>query len=179
MERRGWREIPLRRKQRNRKTRDRIMFGFGWVIEGKLAGMGRPGSSLSDLGQDLRLLAEEGISAIVTLTEDTLKPEPLEAAGFEHIHIPVWDMSAPSQGDIQRFVQFVSSLLEAGRAVSVHCAMGLGRTGTMLACYLVYSGMDAHQAIGLVREKRPGSIETNDQVDAVAAYARELSEARI
>ena len=155
------------------------MFGFGWVIKGKLAGMGRPGSPFTDLRQDLRLLSDQGISAIATLTEDNLEEEPLVEAGFEHIHIPIWDMTAPSQDDIQRFVQFVAEVLEAGKAVSVHCAMGLGRTGTMLASYLVFSGMDAQDAIKRVRDKRPGSIETRDQVEAVVTYACELSEAKI
>jgi atypical dual specificity phosphatase len=152
------------------------MFGFGWVIEGKLAGMSRPGSPFSDLGEDLDLLGEAGVSAIVSLTEEPLDREILRESGFAYRHIPIWDMSAPTQDDIRQFVLFVSEHLNAGKGVSVHCAMGLGRTGTMLANYLVYIGMDAQDAIREVRSRRPGSIETRDQAEAVMTYANGLSE---
>ena len=151
------------------------MFGFGWVIDGKLAGMGRPGSPFSDLGDDLDLLREAGISAIVSLTEEPLDHEILRKSGFEYSHIPIWDMTAPTQDDVHQFVLFVSQNLDAGKGVSVHCAMGLGRTGTMLASYLVYMGIDAQDAIRQVRSRRPGSIETRDQIEAIVTYAAGLS----
>ena len=48
--------------------------------------------------------------------------------------------------------------------LGVHCAMGRGRTGTLLACYLVAKeGYTAEQAIEETRKRRPHSIETRDQ----------------
>ena len=72
-------------------------------------------------------------------------------------------------------VLFISKAIAAGRPVGVSCGAGLGRTGTMLACYLVSNGLDAEKAINEVRAKRPGSIETKAQSDAVHAYAGQLS----
>ena len=58
----------------------------------------------------------------------------------------------------------------------MHCYWGLGRTGTMLACYLVkLCGMDAQSAITQVRYTRPYSIETYEQEEAVFDYAEYLS----
>lgn len=57
------------------------------------------------------------------------------------------------------------------QAVAVHCALGFGRTGTMLACYLVKErGLAAGDAIAEIRRLRPGSIETYEQEKAVFQF---------
>jgi atypical dual specificity phosphatase len=56
--------------------------------------------------------------------------------------------------------------------VAVHCGAGLGRTGAVLAAYFVARGMTANNAVGRVRRLRPGSIETDEQAEAVELYAR-------
>lgn len=57
------------------------------------------------------------------------------------------------------------------QAVGVHCALGFGRTGTMLACYLVKErGLAAGDAIAEIRHLRPGSIETHEQEKAVFQF---------
>ena len=61
---------------------------------------------------------------------------------------------------------------EKEMGVVVHCGAGLGRTGVVLACYFVNKGLSAQNAIARVRRLRPGSIETEDQADAVLDFAR-------
>jgi len=57
----------------------------------------------------------------------------------------------------------------------VHCLAGLGRTGTLLACYLVkYQKTSADDAIQKVREERPGSIQSYPQEEMIFQFAKSL-----
>lgn len=57
------------------------------------------------------------------------------------------------------------------QGVGVHCMHGHGRTGTMLACYLVKTGkMSGIDAINEIRRLRRGSIETHEQEKAVVQF---------
>ena len=151
------------------------MFGFSWIIDNELAGMGRPGWT-GTLEEDLADLSGQGIGALVCLTEDPTDESSVRAAGMEFLHIPIPDMAAPALEDIQRFAAFVEECVAVGRGVVAHCAVGVGRTGTMLACFLVARGMGPEEAIDSVREKRPGSVETQMQVDAVYEYGESLKD---
>jgi atypical dual specificity phosphatase len=68
----------------------------------------------------------------------------------------------------------IRDVLQRGRPVAVHCASGLGRTGTLLAAFLVSQGATAEGAIERVRSVRPGSVETLEQEQAIHAYAQRV-----
>lgn len=144
---------------------------FSFVIPGKLAGSSRPGR-FGDPRADLSDLLAQGIGAVVSLTEEPLDPVALREAGLRSLHLPIQDFQPPKAGQIDAFVAFVDSCLKEGRAVVAHCAAGYGRTGTMLACYLVSQGMKPDTAIRKVRRERPGSIETAEQEESVRAFHR-------
>jgi len=71
-------------------------------------------------------------------------------------------------------VAAVEDARRSGQKIGVHCLAGQGRTGTMLACYLVSQGKSPGEAISEIRDLRPGSIETPAQDRAVHQYARDL-----
>ena len=59
--------------------------------------------------------------------------------------------------------------------VMVHCAAGIGRTGTILACYLIkYQKYSAKKAIEKVRKERPGSIQSDRQELVVGLYEKHV-----
>ena len=93
-------------------------------------------------------------------------------------HIPVIDYTAPTLQQVKQAVAMISSCLDRNMPVAVHCVAGLGRTGTILACYLVAMEMPANNAIIVIREWRPGSIEIPEQEAVVYEYERFINETR-
>jgi protein-tyrosine phosphatase len=79
-------------------------------------------------------------------------------------------MTAPSREALDRAVAFLREEILARRSVLVHCGAGLGRTGTILAAFLVAEGVEAGEAIRRVRDARPGAIETFDQEKCIYDY---------
>jgi atypical dual specificity phosphatase len=145
---------------------------FSWVIDGKLAGHRAPSSD-----EELIWLKNRKILALVRMAEKSKsKVNSLQIAhlGLLDCHEPVPDFTAPTPPQINRMVEFITHSISNGRLVGVSCGAGLGRTGTILACYLVNQGWDADEAINEVRAKRPGSIETREQEEAIKAYASNM-----
>lgn len=139
---------------------------FGWVLEGRLGGMAFPTPA------HLRYLARrQRVGLVVTLTPEPLPTScrPIDTFGvrpLQFLHLPIADYESPTEEQIVAFMKEARATIKSGYGVVAHCHKGYGRTGTILACYLVgEEGLQPQQAIDLVREKRPGSIaRTQEQV---------------
>jgi atypical dual specificity phosphatase len=140
-----------------------------WIVPQRLLASAYPGEPEGLLG-----LSQLGIGVVVNLHERAHGPAHLASAGLSEVHVPVADFTAPSTEQLATGVQAIRAALANGQGVAVHCAAGLGRTGTLVACYLVSTGLDAAGAIARVRDARPGSVETAAQEAAVEAFARRL-----
>ncbi len=141
---------------------------ISWIIDGELAAFS------AFVLSDPELLTDEGICAIVSLTE-RFPTELVSQQRFATLHLPIEDMTPPEIEQIERFIDFVDGHVSDGCPVGVHCLAGLGRTGTMIACYLVSRGRSAQGAIDEVRQARPGSVQTELQEQAVARWERRIS----
>jgi atypical dual specificity phosphatase len=144
-----------------------VLLNFSWLEDDGIAGCAYPNDDAA-----LADLAALGISVVINLAERGHDPIALDRHGLVELHLPVADFTPPTPEQLEAGVAAIERARGAGRRVAVHCAAGLGRTGTLLAAYLVRGGMAPAEAIGRVRAVRPGSIETPDQRAAVEAYAR-------
>jgi hypothetical protein len=159
-----------------------------WVIPGVLAGMPMPfihwerrmnhGAALAAYDDDLPILHSAGIRAVVCLLNIPTDEPVYKAAGFDFLCLPVPDGSAPTMDQRHQFVEFVSLQRQAPKAVAVHCEAGLGRTGTMIAAYLISQGDSALQAIGRVRSVEPVAVETREQIFFLEQYVCSMKEQR-
>ena len=141
---------------------------FSWLIENKLAGSGIPTSF-----DELDWILKQGVTSIVTMTENALPEEWVSDIGY--LHVPTPDLTAPDMDRIDITVDFIHKKISNDQAVMVHCAAGMGRAGTILACYLVkYEQYSAKDAIKKIRKKRPGSIQSEIQELAITFYEKHV-----
>ena len=142
---------------------------FSWILHGSLAGSMGPTER-----RHLIYFERNDVTAIVRLEENTISGEPW---GFEELFEPVPDFGAPSVEQLDRIVSYVEQQIETWeRPTVITCAAGIGRTGTVLAAYLVNTGWEADEAIDYIRQMRPGSIQTTAQEDSVRQFSELVKE---
>ena len=143
-------------------------YKFSWLIENKLAGSSIPTST-----DEVQWVIEQGVKSIVTVREEPLEDDWIKDVNYLHVHSN--DMGVPEFDDLVSTVDFIHRRITNNEPVMVHCLAGMGRTGTLLACYLVkYQKMSADDAIQKVREERPGSIQSYPQEEMIFQFAKFL-----
>jgi atypical dual specificity phosphatase len=125
---------------------------INWIEPGELAASGIP------LGiKDLQSLVEQGIRAIVSLTEHPLTiqneitPQVLAELGLTCLHAPVVDQFPPDVATVQETAQFIDQMKAQDQPVLIHCHAGIGRTGTMLHAYYLVEGLSLAEAKAKVK----------------------------
>ena len=130
-----------------------------------LAASGRPTSF-----EEIKWIRNKGIHAILSLIEKPLPEVWFKDAGWKYLCIQIRDHTTPTVDQLDTAITFIEEMRHHRIPVLVHCAAGIGRTGTVLAAYFIkIKGHSAKNAIDVVRHIRPGSIEET-QEKAVYAY---------
>jgi hypothetical protein len=137
-----------------------------WVLPGRLMAGEYP-HALQEGAARLRFrwLLEAGVDFFLDLTEPGeygLRPYEsllLDEAALTGIpvvqrHMPIEDMGTPAPEEMRSILDVIDEALADGRNVYVHCYGGLGRTGTVIGCYLVRQGMGGEAALGEITRLR-------------------------
>ena len=141
---------------------------FSWIIENKLAGSAIPTSI-----DEVQWAIEQGVKSIVTIREDPLDDDWVKDVNY--LHVSSNDMGVPEFADLTYAVDFIHRRITNSEPVMVHCLAGMGRTGTILACYLIkYQKMSANEATEKVRRERPGSIQSYPQEEIIFRFEKFL-----
>lgn len=97
-----------------------------------------------------------GVTAVIRLNNQTYDSTEFRERGVRHFEMFFTDGTCPSK---QIVAEFLSVTEKEPGAVAVHCKAGLGRTGTLIACYAIkHYHFNAADLIGWMRLCRPGSI---------------------
>ena len=147
---------------------------------GKIQDFAMTGRWQRDLAVDMGRLASLGTTHLLCLLEpwelDVLQvpnlPAVTRACGIEYLSLPIRDAHAPEFAWETIWSKVRRVLLEhcqSGKVV-VFCKGGLGRTGLYAAILLQELGMSELSSVEMVRKVRPGTIETERQLEYVLNY---------
>ncbi|MEP7242201.1 MAG: ADP-ribosylglycohydrolase family protein [Gammaproteobacteria bacterium] len=159
-----------------------------WVIPGKLLAGEHPGGDTPEkTNERLERLMAAGIECFVDLT----MPDELDGydiclpIAVEYIRKPIRDHGLP--GKRAHMIEIQSALeqsLRSGLPTYVHCRAGIGRTGTVIGCFLVergLSGMDALDELNRLWKQCKRSLswaavpETDDQSEYVRSWIPQVA----
>jgi hypothetical protein len=139
-----------------------------WAEPGRLLAGGYPGSlDEAEARRKLRAILEAGVRLFVDLTEEDegLQPyAPLlveEAAGLGvaalHLRRPIADFGVPSEEAMRGTLDAIDASTARGDPVYVHCRGGIGRTGTVVGCFLVRRGLSPEGALAAIARGLEGT----------------------
>jgi hypothetical protein len=152
-----------------------------WVT-GTLAAGRYPGSKdTRTAAGHIARFEQSGVTRFVDLTDedDRLQPYAHLLQAAQRRECPIVDMGVPTVEEMLGTLDVIDAAIAEGEVVYVHCWGGIGRTGTVVGCWLVRHGSRPDDAIGLIRERRidlpvfrryPDSPQTAAQARFVHAW---------
>ncbi|GBP20882.1 Dual specificity protein phosphatase 23 [Eumeta japonica] len=159
-------DVAFKPERKNEDEDSYPPYNFSWFIDNKVAAMGWP----QTVG-NLNYLVDRGINRLITLSPERIPPILECQKPLKWSEIRINEFRAPTLKQILKFIEICQRSEIRGEVIGVHCRQGHGRTGVMLACYLVhFHDMAPERAILTVRLRRPGSVETYEQEKAVCYY---------
>ena len=123
-----------------------------WVVEGRLAAGAYPGKKgrreLEQVPEVIKQLLDAGIDRFVNLTQDYPGGTDAHLTHYDsyvepHAEVgryPIRDVYIPTEELMVEILDAVDNDLAAGHNIYVHCWGGVGRTGTVVGCWLIRHG---------------------------------------
>jgi protein tyrosine phosphatase (PTP) superfamily phosphohydrolase (DUF442 family) len=117
-------------------------------------------------------LAARGVTAVVNLRAE-FDDNDASIAPARYLHLPTVDDEAPTLDQLREGVTFIAAEIARGGGVYVHCGSGAGRAPTMVAAYLVSTGVTPERAWARIREARPFVYPRPVQIGQVQRFWEE------
>ncbi|XP_043256826.1 dual specificity protein phosphatase CDC14C isoform X1 [Colletes gigas] len=142
---------------------------LNWIVPGKfIAFCGPCAKSKIENGYPLHApksyftyFRHNDVSTIIRLNKEMYDASSFIDEGFDHKDLFFVDGSCPTESITRQFLKIAEN---ARGAVAVHCKAGLGRTGTLIGCYIMkHYHLTAHETIAWIRICRPGSVIGHQQ----------------
>ncbi|XP_048516491.1 dual specificity protein phosphatase CDC14C isoform X3 [Dendroctonus ponderosae] len=143
---------------------------FNWIVPNKFIAFCGPQnrSKLSNIGYPVHspetyfsYFRRHKVSTVIRLNKKDYDASKFIQAGFDHKDLYFVDGGTPSDRIMQNFINICEN---AKGAIAVHCKAGLGRTGSLIACYIMkHWKFTAEESIAWIRICRPGSIIGHQQ----------------
>lgn len=165
--------IAARLAVQGQRYEPRAPRGFSWAVRGKVAGTPMPGA-VAGIDYDLAALKQVGITKLITLTERDLPQDSLARHGLTNLHLPIRDREPPTVAQTNMLLIRMNALLDKGEVLAVHCLAGIGRTGTILACWLIREGLTAKEALRRIRTIDRAYVQSAEQEDFLQTYEESI-----
>jgi protein-tyrosine phosphatase len=134
------------------------------------------------LDDELKALAKAGVNVIVSLlTADEVAERELQDEeqlcgdhGLRFISFPIPDRGVPfSTAEVGRTIDLILSELWTGKAVVIHCRIGIGRSALIAACLFKAQGIGVDDAFAMIGQTRGFSVpDTDEQREWVEEFGR-------
>lgn len=145
-----------------------LQLNFSWFEPGRVAAFRNPRRAPSPQAA-VEFLRRQGVEWLLCLDDRCWSLPGGDWAETLHAHLP--DGEGPPPPRAREMVAGLEGALAAGRVAGVHCAEGMGRTGTVLALLLVSRGLSPAEALSEAeRRRKPYFLLNGRQRAAVAAF---------
>ncbi|XP_057318083.1 dual specificity protein phosphatase CDC14B isoform X2 [Microplitis mediator] len=149
---------------------ERVEYGdLNWIVPDKFIAFCGPHAKLNnENGYPLHApesyfsyFRQNNVTTIVRLNKKIYDASQFINAGFDHRDLFFRDGSTPADSIVRQFLKIAEN---TNGAIAVHCKAGLGRTGSLIGCYIMkHYHLTAHETIAWIRICRPGSVIGHQQ----------------
>jgi protein-tyrosine phosphatase len=146
-----------------------VMFGYKlrWITKEIAVGTAPPKGAFNTIKR-------AGVEVILNLCAECGDLHEAErAAGFIVYWLPVSDAYAPQLDEVDAALEWLNDHVESGKKALIHCRFGVGRSGTMIAAYLLKKGQSLEHVLEMMK-RTPATPTSREQRKLLFDYAKKL-----